>query len=241
MLSGEEAVKQILRRLGTPYAYDLCFIDWSMPELDGVATAKKIRSICKVDMPVVIITAYDTAEVAEQAREAGIVRVVAKPLFQSTLLDLLSDTWGRTAQPIPQNLDASTLRNKRMLLVEDNAMNREIAGTMLEKAGMKADTAENGKEAVDKFLQSAPGTYTAILMDIQMPVMDGYTAVKIIRKSGHIEAKTIPVIAMTANAFAEDVAAALAAGMNAHIAKPINYTALFTALKKCVFLKEEQV
>ena len=233
-LSGEEAVRQIVKREGTGYEYDLCLIDWNMPGLDGVETARRIRQCSTRDMPIIIASAYDVNEIRDAATAAGVNRLIAKPLFQSSLFDLLVDTFGKyepetAAQTEEQPADFAGMR---VMLAEDNEMNREIAVTILRKNGILVDTATNGQEAVDRFTGAPAGTYKVILMDVQMPVMDGYEATRAIRASGHPQAKTIPILAMTANAFTEDVTAALASGMNDHIAKPINYDKLYRLLRQ---------
>lgn len=232
--SGEDAVKRIKSRSGGDYAYDLCIIDWNMPNMNGGEVTRRIRTEFGSELPIIIATAYDITEFEEEARAAGANKIIAKPLFQSTLFDLLVTTFG-TYDPSAhkekksQQLDLAGIH---LLLAEDNPMNMDIAVTILEKTGVKVDQAVNGEEALNIFASSEPGTYDMILMDVQMPVMDGYEATREIRNSSHPEAKTIPIIAMTANAFAEDVAEALAMGMNAHIAKPINYDKLFDLLTK---------
>ena len=230
---GSAAFRKIRSRKGGDYAYDLCIIDWNMPEMDGCEVTRKIRSELGEEMPIIIATAYDISQFEEEARQAGANKIVSKPLFQSTLFDILVTSFGAydpeagRASQSPMNLSGIHL-----LLAEDNPMNMDIAVTILEKAGVKVDQAHDGKEAVDCYLASEPGTYDVILMDVQMPVVDGYEATAMIRESSHPEAKTIPIVAMTANAFAEDVAEALSKGMNAHIAKPISYDKLFAILKK---------
>ncbi len=232
--SGEAALKRIKSRTGGDYSYDLCIIDWNMPGMNGCEVTKQIRQEFGDNMPIIIATAYDITEFEEEAKKVGANQIVAKPLFQSTLFDILVSTFGE----YDPEADRKNSREKidmtgiHVLLAEDNPMNMDIAVTMLEKAGIKVDQAANGQEAVNIFTACEPETYDMILMDVQMPVMDGYEATKTIRASSHQEAKTIPVIAMTANAFAEDVTEALANGMNAHIAKPINYDKLFELLKK---------
>lgn len=231
--SGVDALKRLRGRMGSEYAYDLCILDWNMPKMNGMEVATRIRQEFGPELPVIIATAYDTSSLMEEAKEAGVNQVIAKPLFQSTLMDSLVTTFGSYQ---PEKTAAKTevldMSGVRVLLAEDNEMNMEIAVTILEKAGIQVDSAVNGEEALQTFLKAKEGTYDMILMDVQMPVMDGYEATENIRKSSHPEAKSIPVIAMTANAFAEDVTEALSHGMNAHIAKPINYDKLFELVDK---------
>lgn len=209
-------------------------IQLKIQQMNGCEVTKRIREELGSDLPIIIATAYDVTAFESEAKASGVNKVIAKPLFQSTLLDLLVSTFGEydPAASSDQAKEKIDMSGVRILLAEDNAMNMEIAVTMLEKTGICVDQARDGKEALDIFSASEPGTYDMILMDVQMPVMDGYEATKQIRKSTHPEAKTIPIIAMTANAFAEDVAEALSNGMNAHIAKPINYDKMFELLKK---------
>lgn len=232
--SGTDALKRLRGRAGSDYEYDLCILDWSMPEMNGIEVAGRIREEFGEQIPIIIATAYDVSEFEEEAREAGVNKVIAKPLFQSTLFDILVSTFGKydpeaAKSPTKEKINMEGIR---VLLAEDNAMNMDIAVTVLEKAGVEVKQAVNGKIAYDIFTTSKPGTYDMILMDVQMPVMDGYEATKRIRESDHPEATSIPIVAMTANAFAEDVAEALSKGMNAHIAKPVNYDKLFELLQK---------
>lgn len=229
---GASAVRKIKLRMGTDYKYDFCIMDWQMPGSNGIATAKRIHEECTQDIPIIIATAYDVVSLETEAKNAGIDRVISKPLFQSTMFDLLVSTYGKY-EPVEEVQDKMLdLEGLRVLLAEDNPMNMEIAVDILEKVGIQVDQVTDGRQAVDRFTGEKPGTYDVILMDVQMPVLDGYAATGEIRKSSHEEAKTIPIIAMTANAFAEDVTAALASGMNGHIAKPIDYDKLFQVLGK---------
>ena len=233
VLTGEEAVSRIIASEETAAAYDFCILDWKMPGMDGVETARKIKAACKKEIPIIIITAYDTAEVEEAAQQAGVRKVCSKPLFPSTMFDLLMTYFGkRKKADILPMMQQENLKDLHILLVEDNEMNREIAVAILEESGMKISTAIDGKDAVARFTEAAPGTYDCIFMDIQMPVMDGYAATRAIRSSAHPEARTIPIIAVTADVFAEDVSRALACGMNDYISKPIDYHKLITALLK---------
>ncbi len=229
----KEAIKKLRGRMGGDYEYQLCILDWNMPDVNGIELAADIRKEFGDKLPIIIATAYDVTELQDEAMAAGVNRVVTKPLFQSTMFDILVSTFGTYNPEIQSSKKEEIhLENVRVILAEDNDMNMEIAETVLNKAGVKVDKAWNGKEACDLFLNNPAGTYTLILMDVQMPVMDGYEATKMIRNSNHEQAASIPIVAMTANAFAEDVAQALAAGMNAHISKPINYDKLFEVISK---------
>ena len=232
--SGERAVEAfaLTQKQGDPF--NMCLVDWRMSGMDGIETITRIRDIAQRRLPTVVVTAYDFSEVAPHAKALGIDRFVSKPLFQSSLFDLLANISG---DPVPASLTANPkidFGGARVLLAEDNNMNMEVAKRILLTAGLEIDSAWNGKEAADIFIASRPGTYKAILMDIHMPEADGYQATRMIRASAHPDARTVPIIAMTADAFAEDVAEAKASGMNDHIAKPIDVDALFRMLSKYI-------
>ena len=230
VLAGKEAVDLILRACECGDDYDVCLIDWQMPDMDGVETARRIRREVGPDTLIIIISAYDWSPIEREAREAGVNAFINKPFFASTLHDtLLSITRHAPAKaevsvPNRREYDFS---GRRILLVEDNEFNREVAKEFLEMTGAAVECAGDGREALEKFTSSEPGHYALILMDVQMPVMSGYEATRAIRASDHAEAETIHILAMTANAFSEDIAAAVAAGMNGHLAKPIDVAALY--------------
>lgn len=228
--SGKKALRRIISRKDSGHPYDLCIIDWYMKDMDGMETAKEVRGLCGNDIPIIIATAYDYTALMDEAKAIGVDKIVSKPLFQSTLFDLLVSTYGKYHPVQKQKKTRVNMAGLKILLAEDNEMNMEIAMDILKKAGLVITPVVNGQEALNAFETSEPGTFDAILMDIQMPVMDGYTAARKIRECSHPEAKTIPIIAMTANAFSEDVTAALAAGMNDHVSKPISYDRLFQVL-----------
>ena len=224
VLSGAEAVERVTQAQEAGRGFDVCFIDWKMPEMDGVETARRIRERVGPDTPIIIISAYDWSEIEEDARAAGVNAFIAKPMFQSSIYNVLVNvTSGAFGRPTPA-LDEHrpSLAGKRLLLAEDNALNREIAVTLLEMNGAAVECVENGREAVERFQQSGAGHFDAILMDVQMPVMNGCEAASRIRASGCADAASIPIIATTANAFAEEVATVIAAGMDAHISKPLD-------------------
>lgn len=232
--SGADAIAAFRESLRQNDRFTLCMVDWRMPGMDGLTTVKEIRNLSGSNVPIIIVTAYDYTEVAEKVKDAGVTMFVAKPLFQSSLFDLLATISG-TQKPrgVVQN-DAVCFYGARVLLAEDNKMNMEVAKRILESTGLVVDSAWNGSQAVSMFEEAAAGTYRAVLMDVHMPEMDGYQATRTIRKSTHPEGATIPVIAMTADAFAENVAEAYAAGMNDHIAKPIDIDLLFKTLRKYI-------
>lgn len=234
---GREAVKMLKEAEAEGFGYDLCFLDWRMPEMDGGAVTRQIRELYDNNTVVIIVSAYDTEEIKEEAKNAGADLFLTKPLFQSTVFNLMMKLSGGKYVNQTAEEEEFDFQGRRVLLAEDTKLNAEIAIDLLELVNMKADHAADGKEAVEMFSHAKPGTYTAILMDVQMPVMDGYEAAKTIRGLDHPEAETIPIYAMTANAFTEDVSAALNAGMNGHIAKPIDTKILYMTLRKVV--KEE--
>ena len=230
VLTGKEAVDIILRARECGDDYDVCLIDWQMPDMDGVETARRIRREVGPDTLIIIISSYDWSPIEREAREAGVNAFINKPFFASTLHDtLLSITRHAPAKAeagIPNRREYD-FSGRRILLAEDNEFNREVAKEFLEMTGAAVECAGDGREALEKFTSSEPGHYALILMDVQMPVMSGYEATRAIRASDHADAETIHILAMTANAFTEDIAAAAAAGMNGHLAKPIDVAALY--------------
>lgn len=241
VLSGHEAVKEIKKASDAGESYDICLIDWRMPDMDGIETTRKIRDITGKDTLIIIITAYDYSGIETDAREAGANFFLAKPLFASSLYNtLLAATEMGKSLPRSWNLEKNTsFAGKNLLVVEDNELNMEIAEEILKMAGADVICVSDGEKAVDWFNSPAGRTCDAILMDIQMPGMDGYQATKAIRGSGCPNAGSIPIIAMTANAFREDVAAALEAGMDAHVAKPIDIDDLYNTLESVLDHKTE--
>lgn len=234
VLSGQETVEEIRRSHEAGEDYDVCLIDWKMPDMDGIETARRVREIVGPDTLIIIITAYDYGGIEDAARQVGVDRFLPKPFFASSLYNTLLDATGQkverpTAVNPAEHVDFS---GRRVLLAEDNALNLEIAAELLQMAGLDVESAQDGQQALQRFLDAAPGYFDAILMDIQMPVMDGYAAARAIRTCGHPQAQTVPIIAMTANAFDEDVVAAHEAGMNAHIPKPIDTQVLYTTLHR---------
>ena len=224
VLSGKEAVERVISAHNDGCEFDVCFIDWKMPDMDGIETTRRIREKVGRETPIIIISAYDWSEIEEEAREAGADAFISKPLFESSIYNVLVNvTNGVFGKPEAVSVDNHNLLNgKRILLAEDNELNREIAVTMLEMHGAEVETAENGQEALNLFINSDKDHFDIILMDVQMPIMDGYEATKHIRESRHKNAKGIPIVALTANAFTEDVSNAISSGMNAHVSKPID-------------------
>lgn len=232
VLSGEEAVMQVVLAQESGRGFDVCFIDWKMPHMDGVETARKIREKVGPDTPIIIISAYDWTDIEEEARAAGVNAFIAKPVFQSSIYNVLVKVTNGAYGTMGTKSDSKnrSLEGMRLLLAEDNELNKEIAVTLLEMKGAIVEYAENGQKAVEYFLRMDPGYFDAILMDVQMPVMDGCEAARQIRACGRQDARYIPIIATTANAFTEDVSTVLEAGMNSHIGKPLNIEQLCTTL-----------
>lgn len=232
VLNGMEAIDKLIKAQEAGHSIDVCFIDWKMPDMDGIETTRRIREEIGNDTPIIIITAYDWTEIEEDARAAGANAFIAKPLFESSLYNVLVNvTKGAFAMRKSNYVeDGNSLNGKRLLLAEDNAINMEIAKSLLEMNGAVVEGVDNGQKALDRFLETEAGYFDAILMDVQMPVMDGCEATRRIRASGKEDSVTIPIIAVTANAFAEDISTVLAAGMNMHISKPIDIKKLCNVL-----------
>ena len=236
VLSGAQAVEQVVLRHGQKRDYFACIIDWKMPDMDGIATTRAIRRAVGSEVPIIIISAYDWSDIEQEARAAGANAFISKPLFRSRLARTFGTLLGETEQAAPDAplaaLEALHLTGCRVLLVEDNDLNAEIAAEVLAMAGLAVERAQDGIEAVDMMAACADGHYDLIFMDIQMPRMNGYDATRAIRAMNRGYCKQIPIIAMTANAFAEDVQAARTVGMNEHIAKPLDLGALARALRR---------
>lgn len=228
--SGREAVKKVIERHETGQAYFAVILDWKMPDMDGIATARAIREAVGKDIPIILISAYDWSDIEQKAREAGINGFITKPLFKSRLINSFKEFLNKEQEDL-KKMDTvfdSTVdfSGKTVLLVEDNELNAEIVREVLKMSGTQVEWVKNGKEAVEKVLCSEDGYYDMIFMDIQMPVMDGYQATKAIRASGRNDAQTIPIVAMTANAFIEDISRAKKAGMTEYVTKPVDFVQL---------------
>lgn len=237
VLSGKEAVERTVQRHNDGNDYFAVIIDWKMPEMDGVATAKEIRKRVGDDVPVLIISSYDWSDIEQEARAAGVNGFISKPLFKSRLAYLFNELLGNgnssdSLSHTETVLGADDFSGKRILLVEDNEINAEIAGEILTMSGIEVEYATDGQQAVDIMADSQDGYFDMIFMDIQMPVMNGYEAAAAIRALGREYTDNIPIVAMTANAFAEDVQKALNSGMNEHISKPLDMTRLSKSLHK---------
>ena len=231
--SGREAVYRAKMANNEGDSFHTYIIDWQMPETSGVETARRIRSTVGNDASIIILTAYDWSDIEEEAKAAGVTAFCAKPLFMSDLKSAL--LMANNLAEKEETAAAWTLadfKGKRVLLVEDIELNREIAEVILEEAGFEVESAPDGTDAVSMVSGSEENYYDAVLMDVQMPIMNGYEATRTIRALPREDVKTLPIIAMTANALEEDKEAALKNGMNAHIAKPIDMDIFISVLKQ---------
>ena len=232
-LSGKEAVLRTRQAVTRRDNYSVYIIDWMLPDMNGVEVARRIRKETGEDTPIIVLTAYDWADIEEEAKEAGVTAFCSKPLFLSELRSCLNSIVSTSENEEEDIEDESVnVQAGRILLAEDNELNQEIAVEILGDAGFTTDVAQNGQIAVDMLRKSEPGYYQVVLMDVQMPVMNGYEAVREIRRFENKELASIPILAMTANAFEEDKKEAIRCGMNAHIAKPIDVKGLFDTLKR---------
>ncbi len=234
--SGLEGLGMIKHREQTGKNYDIVIIDLKMPDLDGVETIRRIRAEVKTNVPILLISAYSYSDVEEQAKEAGVSGFLSKPLFRSTLYDKISEILGTEKKSVEQESDNSDLEGLNILVAEDNDINWEIISTLLSMYGIITERAENGRIAVEKIKSAEKGQYSLVFMDIQMPEMNGLDATRAIRKLDDEWKSSIPIVAMTADAFAENVAECLDAGMQGHIAKPIDIKLVIKTIRR---IKEE--
>ena len=233
-LSGKEAVLRARQSIEMSDAYHAYIIDWRLPDMNGIEVTRQIRSLNN-DTPIIILTAYDWSDIEVEAKAAGVTAFCSKPMFMSDLRETLMSAIGQTQTDAAQELlpkKSTNFKGRHILLVEDNELNREIAQEILCEYGFRVDTAENGAVAVEKVSTAAPGSYDLVLMDVQMPVMDGYTATRQIRALGDPALAKIPILAMTANAFDEDRRNALESGMTGFLSKPIVIGDLVQELRK---------
>ncbi len=229
-LSGKDAILRAEQAASGGDGYGVYIVDCSLPDLDEIEVVRGIRKAAEKDDPIIILTAFDWTEFEDDARKAGVSAFCVKPLFMSDLTSCLSTLSGKDENKQQDELNSDKIRSGRILLAEDNELNQEIAEALLTEAGFEIDIAGNGKIAVDMIRSHEAGYYQVVLMDVQMPIMNGYEATRMIRKLDDKARAEIPILAMTANAFTEDKEAALASGMNGHIAKPININVLLKTL-----------
>lgn len=240
-LDGESAIKMAVEANEAGKNYDIILLDWKLPGIDGIETARRLHKRLGENIPILLISAYDWSEIEDEARAAGISGFISKPLFKSTLFyglrKFVGDTGEIAVEEAAPEKEKDSLEGKRILVAEDNDLNWEIAELLLSSAGLVVEHAENGQICVDKLLANKAGYYDAILMDVRMPVMNGLEATTVIRglKKGY---NKIPIIAMTADAFAEDMQKCLECGMNAHIAKPIDIDVVKATLAKFIFKEQ---
>lgn len=234
--SGQKALQRVREKWQEKKYYDMILIDWKMPEMDGIETAKRIRQIVGPEVTIIVITAYDWSAIEHEAKAAGVNLLISKPIFKSSLISAFSRALGeKEEQEEEKKVRDFDFSGKRLLLVEDHPMNVEIAKMLLEDKNFEVETAENGLRSIELFSKSKAGYYDAILMDIRMPIMDGLQASRNIRHLSNEDARTIPIIAMTADAFDDDIDRSKAAGMNAHLSKPIDPPKLYQTLYDFIF------
>jgi len=231
VLDGEDAVKMAAQHHKKHQDYHVILLDWKLPDMDGIQTARELRRQLGDDVPILLMSAYDWSEIEEEARAAGISGFLMKPLFRSTLYYGLKPYVGEEEVPVVEEKGAPTFSDKRILVAEDNELNWEIASELLHDLGLELEWAENGEVCTELFRGSAPGYYDAILMDIRMPIMNGYEATDAIRAMDRPDA-SLPIIAMTADAYSDDIQRCLSHGMNAHVAKPIDIDEVARVLRK---------
>ena len=231
--SGSEAIEMVKLSQARQEPYNLIIVDWQMPEMDGVETTKNIRSLIGADTAVIILTAYNWDDIYEEAKDAGVDSFIAKPLFTENLINEFKNVL-KKKKIAAESIRKAELEGRRVILAEDIEVNAQIMMKVLSMRKIEADHAVNGKEAVELYKNKPEGYYDAILMDMRMPEMDGLTATRNIRALGREDSASIPIIALTANAFDEDVQLSLQAGLNAHLSKPVEPAVLFETLEKLI-------
>ncbi|MBQ3780015.1 MAG: response regulator, partial [Fibrobacter sp.] len=229
--SGREAIEMVKLRHARCNPYSLVVLDWKMNEMDGVETARQIRAVTSDDTAIIVLTAYNWDDVLDEAHAAGVDSFIAKPILTDHLLDELKDILKKKRQHTAPKKTKAELTGRCILLAEDMEVNAQIMIEILKMRQVSTEHAENGRIAVEMFEKSPVGYYDAILMDMRMPEMDGLEATAAIRKLDRPDAKKIPIIALTANAFDEDVQRSLQAGLNAHLSKPVKPDILFETLE----------
>jgi len=231
VLSGAEAVEMVKLKYARREVYNLIIVDWKMPEMDGLETTRQIRSIIGDESTIVILTSFYWEDIVEDADKAGVDRFIAKPLEAQNIIHQFEDAFALKEKNVKNKAD---LEGRRILLAEDMEINAEIIKEILSIRSMEVEHAEDGQIAFDMFKDSEEGYYDAVLMDMRMPNMDGLEATRAIRHLDRNDAKSIPIIALTANAFDEDVQRSLQAGLDAHLSKPVDPDNLFETLEGLV-------
>ncbi|MBR6426607.1 MAG: response regulator, partial [Clostridia bacterium] len=239
-LSGEKALEMLATRHAENRPYNLVLLDWKMPGMDGIEVAKEIRRRYDKETTVIILTAYNWDEIMEDAFRIGVDSFLSKPLFAPNVIDEFTRIVRRTGGNANQRQKRAELTGRHILLAEDFIANAEIVRELMSIRGAFVDHAEHGKAVVEMFEKSEPGYYDAILMDVRMPEMDGLEATKAIRAMNRTDAKDIPIVAMTAHAFDEDIQRSLQAGMNAHLSKPVEPDRLYRTLEELLWKKEHK-
>jgi CheY-like chemotaxis protein len=227
---------QAVNRIASQQDYKMVILDLKMPDVDGIEAARRIRAEVGDEMPILLISAYDWSDIEESAQEAGVNGFISKPLFRSTLFSKINEILGNGNNLTDQE-DDSDITGMRILVAEDNDINWEIISMLLQMHGVETERAENGRIAVERISRSKEGEFNLVFMDIQMPVMNGIEATKAIRNLENPRQAGIPIIAMTADAFSENVAECLSVGMNGHIAKPLDMKLVLKEIRR---IKEER-
>ena len=229
-IGGLESVDKATRAYEDNNSYDVIILDWKMPDMDGVECVRRIRKEIGKDVPIFVLSSYDVSEIEDEAKKAGVDLFLPKPFFLSNFQRVL-DTYYQNKANTEEGNNSDDFSGVKILVAEDNEINAEIITELLDSIGIKCVIAEDGLEALRVFTEESPDEFDMIFMDIQMPIMDGYESARRIRASNNTRAKSIPIIAMTANAFEDDVKASMASGMNAHISKPIDFERLKSIIK----------
>ena len=235
--SGKTALGMLEVQQAKHDPYNLVLLDWKMPEMDGLAVAKEIRKRCSTETTVIILTAYNWDEIMDEALHAGVDGFLAKPLSAAKVIEEFARISKHSSMKKLSDGKRADLKGRHILLAEDILINAEIVKELIHSRGAELDHAENGRLVTEMFSRSEPGYYDAILMDVRMPEMDGLEATSLIRAMDRPDARTIPIIAMTANAFDEDVKSSLQAGMNAHLSKPVDPDHLYQTLEEIIWEK----
>ena len=230
-IGGLESVDKATRAYEDNNSYDVIILDWKMPDMDGVECVRRIRKEIGKDVPIFVLSSYDVSDIEDEAKKAGVDLFLPKPFFLSNFQRVLDTYYQNKANIEEEENNSNDFSSVKILVAEDNEINAEIITELLDSIGIKCVIAEDGEEALRVFTESSPDEFDMIFMDIQMPIMDGYESARRIRASNNTRAKSIPIIAMTANAFEDDVKASMASGMNAHISKPIDFERLKSIIK----------